>query len=64
LDSYQFKEFFLNYFKDIDGAKDKLSSIDWKIWLKKAGMPPRLRKVESKLINDAQSLVEKWSDIS
>ena len=63
LDSYDFKEFFLNYWKEIDGAKDKLASIDWECWLKKAGMPPVLRKVESKLINDAQALVEKWSNV-
>ena len=34
LDSYQFKDFFMNYFKDIDGAKDVISSIDWDLWLK------------------------------
>ena len=59
LDSYQFKEFFLKYFKDNKDIKD----IDWETWLKKPGMPPKMRKVESKLIKDAQDLVKKWSVI-
>ena len=34
IDSYQFKEFFLNYFKNND-----LSSIDWEQWFNLPGMP-------------------------
>jgi len=61
LDSYDFKDFFINYWKDKDGAKDKLSSIEWDVWLKQPGMPPAMRKVESKLIADAQALVKRWT---
>jgi len=61
LDSNAFQQFFVDYFQQLDNVKDKLSSIDWNTWLKVPGMPPVLRKVESKLINDAQQLVSKWS---
>jgi len=62
LDSYRFKAFFLEHFKDSEAA-DKLKAIEWDQWLKAPGMPPRLRKVESKLIADAQALTAKWSGI-
>ena len=60
LDSYQFKAFFLEHFAKSDAA-DKLDSIEWAKWLKAPGMPPKLRKVESKLIADARALTAKWS---
>lgn len=59
LTSYDFKDFFLDYFKE---NKD-LDKIDWETWLHKPGMPPSQRKVESKLIKDAQDLVSKWCKI-
>lgn len=59
LDSYQFKAFFMEHFK----GNDKLGSIDWDKWLKAPGMPPRLRKVESKLIADARALTAQWSKV-
>jgi len=63
LDSFEFKQFFTEYFQTVDGAKDKLGGIDWETWLKAPGMPPVLRKVESKMIIDAQDLVKKWSSV-
>ena len=59
LDSDEFKEYFMGYFKENESAK----SIDWELWLRGKGMAPKLRKVESKMINDAQNLVKKWSQI-
>ncbi|ETO15661.1 hypothetical protein RFI_21704, partial [Reticulomyxa filosa] len=60
LDSYEFKDFFLQYFqKDKKVDQRKLNDIDWKLWLTEPGMP-NIEKIESKLIHQVKKLVEKW----
>ena len=58
LDSDEFKDFLWIILRRM-----KIKNIDWELWLRGKGMAPKLRKVESKMINDAQNLVKQWSDI-
>ncbi len=44
IDSYQFKDYFLGYFKDQD-----LSDIDWETWFKAPGMPISKPKFDTTL---------------
>ena len=58
IDSYQFKEYFLNYFKDHD--QDKLSSIEWDKWFKEPGMPLYKPHYDQSLAQTCNSLRQKW----
>jgi len=61
LDTYDFKEFFLNYFtKVIPVDETILNKIDWKLWFKGTGGAPIFKVPECKLIKDAKLLVDKW----
>jgi len=57
--SEQFKEFFLNYFSNVNGISD-LSQIDWKTWFTKPGMPVIEPKFDTTLSTVTQELAEKW----
>merc|ERR1712061_136485 len=57
IDSYQFKEYFLNYFKDKD-----LSFIEWEKWFKQPGMPIYKPNYDQSLALACSSLRKKWID--
>jgi leukotriene-A4 hydrolase len=63
LDSFQFKETFLNFFNGLgDGSiKEKVASIDWDTWFYKPGLPPK-PKFDTSLADVCYSLAEKWKD--
>jgi len=54
--SEQFKEYFLQYFKDEKAVQE----IDWDTWYNKPGMPPVPNKFDQTLANISQSLADKW----
>jgi leukotriene-A4 hydrolase len=55
IDSYQFKEFFLNYFKNND-----LSSINWDQWFNLPGMPKYKPNFDESLAKVCSKLREDW----
>ena len=57
IDSIQFKEYFLNYFKDKD-----LSVTDWEKWYKTPGMPLQKPKFDDSLAKVCLDLKQKWLD--
>lgn len=57
IDSYQFKDFFLGYFKGKD-----LTTIDWDKWFHQPGMPPHQPNFDTSLAQVCQDLKTKWID--
>lgn len=55
IDSYQFKEFFLDYFKDKD-----TSGINWDQWFYTPGMPKYKPNFDESLAKVCSELKEKW----
>lgn len=53
-DSYQWREFFLSYFRG-KVSEEKLNSIDWDMWYKGTGLPPQ-PKFDDTLVKTAQDL--------
>ena len=58
LTSYDFKDFYLNFFKGNAGVAD----IDWDTWLLKPGMPPCDNVFDDSLEKACVALVDKWLD--
>ena len=57
IDSDEFKEYFLDYFKDKD-----LSSIDWQKWFYTPGMPDYKPDYDQSLAKACSELSQKWID--
>ena len=55
IDSNQFKEYFLDYFKSKD-----LSTIDWDKWFHQPGMPFYKPNYDDSLAKACQDLSQKW----
>ena len=55
IDSYEFKNFFLKYFKDKD-----TSSVDWDTWFFKPGMPIYKPNFDESMAKVCQDLRTKW----
>ncbi|KAL7742279.1 hypothetical protein ACLKA6_005540 [Drosophila palustris] len=60
IETDDFKGALYDYFKDSD-QKDKLSVIDWDLWLKSEGMPPIIPKFDQTLANITNDLANLWS---
>ena len=58
IDSYQFKEYFLNYFKE----NNNLSDIDWDAWLYGRGTPIWQPDYDQSLVETVTELRKKWVD--
>ena len=56
LNSDEFKEYFLNYFKDTAAVK----SIDWDTWYYKPGMPPYKPNLDTSLAEQCWELADMW----
>jgi len=54
IDSYQFKKFFLDYFKDVD-------QVDWDGWFFKPGMPTFKPDFDDSMAKVCQELRTKWT---
>lgn len=59
LDSYQFKETLLDFFKDDAEAAKKLEEIDWDTWYYAPGMPPK-PDFDTSLVEKCLALAETW----
>ncbi|XP_060663693.1 leukotriene A-4 hydrolase isoform X1 [Drosophila nasuta] len=60
IETNDFKEAIYDYFKD-SAQKDKLSVVDWDLWLKGEGMPPIIPKFDETLANVIKDLSNLWS---
>jgi len=56
IDSFQFKDYFLEYFKD----EDKVKSIDWETWLHTPGMPIYKPSFDDSLAKSCRELAAAW----
>jgi leukotriene-A4 hydrolase len=56
IDSYEFKAFFLDYFK----SETIVTSIDWEGWFNNPGMPPYKPKYDDSLARACYELKDKW----
>ncbi len=56
IDSFQFKQFFLNYFMDTPS----ILSIDWDAWFNKPGMPIYKPNFDQSLARVCQELKDRW----
>jgi len=55
LTSFDFKDYFLSYFKDVD-----LSQVDWNAWFNTPGMPVVTPQFDQTLSNASKQLADKW----
>ena len=58
INSYEFRETFLEYFKDVEAVK----SVDWETWFTKPGMPVYKPKFDESLAVVCRDLAQKWQD--
>ncbi|KAF7559566.1 hypothetical protein G7046_g4585 [Stylonectria norvegica] len=65
LDSFEFKETFLNFFNGLgdDDIKQKIGEIDWDDKFYTPGLPPK-PDFDTTLANQCYELAEKWKDTS
>lgn len=56
LTSDDFRDFFLDFFKDRDEVKD----FDWEAWFHQPGMPPEVPKFDQSMAQASQKLAELW----
>eukprot|EP01083_Nonionella_stella_P242951 847031_1 len=61
VDSYGWKDFFLEFFKD-KVSVEKLKSIEWEKWFKSTGMPLVIPKYDRTLVDQAQRLAAVWME--
>lgn len=63
LDSYEFKDTFLEFFStpEYAGLKDKLASIDWEGRFYTRGLPPK-PEFDTSLIDACYKLADQWKD--
>ena len=62
IDSYEFKQFLTDYFKDDAEAVDKLSRVvDWNAWFFQPGMPPYVPKFDDSMAKVCQQLRDRWT---
>lgn len=59
LDSEDFKETLLDFFKSNTEAYMKLESVDWNKWFYQPGLPPK-PKFDTSMVDRCYSLAEKW----
>lgn len=57
--SEDFKQYFINYFKD-QPSKEAIDKIDWTNWFNKPGMPLIPNKFDQTLANESKDLAQKW----
>ncbi|XP_045778042.1 leukotriene A-4 hydrolase [Maniola jurtina] len=55
IDTYQFKDYLLDYFKD----SKEMSTVDWDIWLYKTGMPPVIPDYDTTRTKAVKQVVDK-----
>ncbi|XP_039481238.1 leukotriene A-4 hydrolase isoform X1 [Drosophila santomea] len=60
IETKDFQSALYDYFIDTD-KKDKLSAVDWDLWLKTEGMPPVIPKFDESLANVTKELASLWS---
>ncbi|XP_017001715.2 leukotriene A-4 hydrolase isoform X1 [Drosophila takahashii] len=60
IETNDFKSALYDYFIDTD-KKDKLSAVDWDLWLTTEGMPPIIPKFDDSLANVTKELASLWS---
>ncbi|ALC39980.1 CG10602 [Drosophila busckii] len=60
IETQDFKNALYDYFKDTD-KKDKLSVVNWDLWLTCEGMPPIIPKFDESLSNVSKELATLWS---
>ena len=58
IDSYQFKDYFLAYFKDCQAV----NSIDWDQWFNAPGMPKYKPKFDDSLAKVCNALEHRWTN--
>jgi leukotriene-A4 hydrolase len=64
LDTYQFKDFLLSYFKKNHPEKYKLlETFDFDSWLKKPGMPPVQMPFRTPLDDECKQVADSWDKI-
>ncbi|XP_043642326.1 leukotriene A-4 hydrolase isoform X2 [Drosophila teissieri] len=63
IETKDFQSALYDYFIDTD-KKDKLSAVDWDLWLKTEGMPPVIPKFDESLANVTKELASLWSSKS
>ncbi|EDV54735.1 leukotriene A-4 hydrolase isoform X2 [Drosophila erecta] len=63
IETKDFQSALYDYFIDTD-KKDKLSVVDWDLWLKTEGMPPVIPKFDESLANVTKELATLWSSKS
>ncbi|XP_068145355.1 leukotriene A-4 hydrolase isoform X2 [Drosophila tropicalis] len=63
IETNDFKQALYEYFKDGD-KKDKLTEVDWQLWLTSEGMPPIIPKFDESLVNVTKNLAKLWSSKS
>ncbi len=56
IDSFQFKQFFLDYFK----GTESIEGIDWETWFNEPGMPTYKPNYDQSLAKVCQELKDKW----
>ncbi|EEC17057.1 protease, putative [Ixodes scapularis] len=59
VDTWQWKEYLLQYFKD---KEDVLSTVDWKAWLHGPGLPPTIPSYRSESVKQCEDLCKRWAD--
>lgn len=59
VDTWQWKEYLLQYFKD---KEDVLNTVDWKAWLHGPGLPPTIPSYRSKSVKQCEDLCKRWAD--
>ncbi|XP_039147215.1 leukotriene A-4 hydrolase isoform X1 [Drosophila simulans] len=63
IETKDFQSALYDYFIDTD-KKDKLSAVDWDLWLKSEGMPPVIPNFDESLANVTKELASLWSSKS
>lgn len=58
--SYDFKEFYIEYFGKT--RKDEVSAIDWDLWFTSGGMPPVSNSFDQTLSLECTTLVDLWAE--
>lgn len=63
LDSFEFKETFINFFEGLgdEGIKNKIATIDWDEWFYKPGLPPK-PDFDTSRVDVCYRLADNWKD--
>lgn len=62
IDTDDFKNTLLDYFKDQPDKKTALAKIDWALWLFGEGMPPVIPNFDTSLVDESHKHSKLWAD--